>query len=195
MTRSDESIRAHCRVLPIYACMLALPLIARAEDERTHCRLQVINGYMSLLSTRSMMRCSKHDEENGNAAGNDVDAKQDQDVSEVVEDGEGEDVATECDGSHVQGEERTEGDRRGGSRRREASVGSSEDGQTRRRAAHKSGKEHADSTAPLKCAFFSSFFYAILRNAKNGYNFDNVRRWSRNKVWGCVHAGEHVCTC
>ena len=124
-----------------------------------------------------------------------MDAKQDQDVSEVVEDGEGEDVATECDGSHVQGEERTEGDRRGGSRRREASVGSSEDGQTRRRAAHKSGKEHADSTAPLKCAFFSSFFYAILRNAKNGYNFDNVRRWSRNKVWGCVHAGEHVCTC
>ena len=150
MTRSDESIRAHCRVLPIYACMLALPLIACAEDERTHCRLQVINGYMSLLSTRSMMRCSKHDEEEANVAGNDMDAKQDQDVSEVVEDGEGEDVATECDGSHVQGEERTEGDRRGGSRRREASVGSSEDGQTRRRAAHKSGKEHADSTAPLK---------------------------------------------
>ena len=48
------------------------------------------------------------------------------------------------------------------------------------------------STAPLKCVFFSSFFYAILCNAKGGYNFQSVRRWSRKKVCGCVYAGELV---
>ena len=48
------------------------------------------------------------------------------------------------------------------------------------------------STAPLKCVFFSSFFYAILCNAKGGYNFQSVRRWSLKKVCGCVYAGELV---
>ena len=118
---------------------------ARAENECTPCYVQVINAYMSLLSTRNMMRHLKHEQELASLAGSDV--------------GEGSKPLT------------------------------------RRSSIIKNSSEHAESTAPPKCAFFSSFFYAILRNAKNGYNFDNVRRWSRNKVWGCVHAGEHVCTC
>lgn len=38
------------------------------------------------------------------------------------------------------------------------------------------------AASPNRCAFFSSFFYAILRNAKSGYTYENVRRWSRKKV-------------
>ena len=193
MMRSDASLRAHCRVPPLHACMLALSLITRAEDERKHCRLQVINGYMSLLSTRSMMRCSAHSEEQANVAGNDGDEKQDEEVSEG-EDAGGDHDDMEGDGPHVQGRETTESDQGGGRRRGEASSGSSDDGQKRSRAAHESGKEHTESTTPLACAFFSSFFYAILRNAKTGYNFDNVRRWSRNKVCYWVHADDDVCT-
>lgn len=30
-----------------------------------------------------------------------------------------------------------------------------------------------------RCAFFSSFFYAILRNSKGGYCYDHVKRWGR----------------
>jgi hypothetical protein len=38
-----------------------------------------------------------------------------------------------------------------------------------------------DKEPPTRSAFFSSFFYALLRNAKDGYNYANVQRWSRKK--------------
>ena len=42
--------------------------------------------------------------------------------------------------------------------------------------------EGKDAELPKRAAFFSSFFYALLRNAKGGYKYENVKRWSRNKV-------------
>ena len=42
-------------------------------------------------------------------------------------------------------------------------------------------EQSAKVDAPTRSAFFSSFFYALLRNAKNGYNYANVQRWSRKK--------------
>ena len=44
------------------------------------------------------------------------------------------------------------------------------------------GIEGKDDELPKRAAFFSSFFYALLRNAKGGYKYENVKRWSRNKV-------------
>ena len=115
---------------------------AGAENECTPCYVQVINAYMSLLSTRNMMRHFKHEQELAIVA--------------------------------------------------ESDVGEGSKPRTRRSPAIKNSSEHAESTAPLKCVFFSSFFYAILCNAKGGYNFQSVRRWSRKKVCGCVYAGELV---
>jgi len=56
----------------------------------------------------------------------------------------------------------------------------------RTRGKEEEGKNEKDrgkegEAAPKRCAFFSSFFYALLRNAKNGYSHENVRRWSRKK--------------
>jgi len=45
-----------------------------------------------------------------------------------------------------------------------------------------SGDTEGSGGSPKRCAFFSSFFYALLRNAKDGYKYENVRRWSRKKV-------------
>jgi hypothetical protein len=44
------------------------------------------------------------------------------------------------------------------------------------------GNERKYDELPKRAAFFSSFFYALLRNAKGGYKYENVKRWSRNKV-------------
>lgn len=44
------------------------------------------------------------------------------------------------------------------------------------------GDAEGSGGSPKRCAFFSSFFYALLRNAKDGYKYKNVRRWSRKKV-------------
>ena len=149
------------------------PLIARAEDECRRCLLQVINAYMSLLSMRSMMRCTKYSD--GKA-----------EVLEI-EDADGEHDDMEGDGLHVQGRKMTargqSGARRQGGK---ASSESPDDGRTRSKAAQASGEETTASKAPPKCVFFSSFFYAILRNAKKGYGVADVRRWSQNKVL-CEH--------
>ena len=66
------------------------------------------------------------------------------------------------------------------------------------------GDAEGSGGSPKRCAFFSSFFYALLRNAKDGYAHENVRRWSRKKVaspceigracWHpfCKHAPENL---
>ncbi|EKX42315.1 hypothetical protein GUITHDRAFT_153582 [Guillardia theta CCMP2712] len=41
--------------------------------------------------------------------------------------------------------------------------------------------EGLNDTSFPRCEFFSSFFYAILRNAKGGYSYKNVERWGRRK--------------
>ena len=170
---------------------------------------EVINAYMSLLSLRSMVRCKKYSEGLADDAGNEGD-KKDQDLEEVGDTGREQDVIG-CDGPH-QEKMTAERNQRGARRRGDAFSGSSDDGQPRSKAAHESDKENTASKPPPSCAFFSSFFYAILRNAKGGYDFDNVRRWSRNKVGSRVHAveglgfnlvagctrasaSEHVCAC
>ena len=52
----------------------------------------------------------------------------------------------------------------------------------RERQGVEGGIEGKDDELPKRAAFFSSFFYALLRNAKGGYKYENVKRWSRNKV-------------
>ena len=45
------------------------------------------------------------------------------------------------------------------------------------------GQDESDITVvPERCAFFHSFFYTFMHNGIKGYDFDNVKHWSRNKV-------------
>ena len=148
---------------------------------------EVINAYMSLLSLRSMVRCKKYSEGLADGAGNEGD-KTDQELEEVG-DTDREQDAIGCDGPQ-QEKKTAERDQKGARRRGDAFSGSSDDGQLRSKAAQESDNENTASKPPPNCVFFSSFFYTILRNAKGGYDFDNVRRWSRNKVGSRVHAGE-----
>jgi hypothetical protein len=148
---------------------------------------EVINAYMSLLSLRSMVRCKKYSEGLADGAGNEGD-KTDQELEEVG-DTDREQDAIGCDGPQ-QEKKTAERDQKGARRRGDAFSGSSDDGQLRSKAAQESDNENTASKPPPNCAFFSRFFYTILRNAKGGYDFDNVRRWSRNKVGSRVHAGE-----
>jgi len=47
----------------------------------------------------------------------------------------------------------------------------------------RAGQDKSDNTVVLEwCVFFNSFVYACIRNGKKGYDFDHVKRWSRNKV-------------
>jgi len=169
---------------------------------------EVINAYMSLLSLRSIVRCKKYLEGLADGAGNEGD-ETDQELQEVgdtdreqelqgvgdtdkeqelegVGDADREQDAIGCDGPQ-QEKKTAERDQRRARRRGDAFSGSSDDGQLRFKEAQESDKENTASKPPPNCAFFSSFFYAILRNAKGGYDFDNVRRWSRNKVGSSVH--------
>ena len=161
---------------------------------------EVINAYMSLLSLRCIVRCKKYLEGLADGAGNEGD-ETDRELQEVgdtdreqelegVGDTDREQDAIGCDGPQ-QEKKTAERDQKGARRRGDAFSGSSDDGQLRSKAAQESDKENTSkstsSKPPPNCAFFSSFFYAILRNAKGGYDFDNVRRWSRNKVGSSVH--------
>ena len=187
---------------------------------------EVINAYMSLLSLRCIVRCKKYLEGLADGAGNEGD-ETDRELQEVgdtdreqelegVGDADREQDAIGCDGPQ-QEKKTAERDQRRARRRGDAFSGSSDDGQLRSKAAQESDNENTASKPPPNCVFFSSFFYTILRNAKGGYDFDNVRRWSRNKVGSRVHAGfrlrlwglgfslaagctrgsasEHVCAC
>jgi hypothetical protein len=73
--------------------------------------------------------------------------------------------------------------------RRKTGGGDKDDDKTRE-------KDH-DKSAPIRTAFFSSFFYALLRNAKGGYKYENVRRWSRDKVsfLSCINSRTLILKC
>mmetsp|Transcript_25279 Transcript_25279/g.60006 ORF Transcript_25279/g.60006 Transcript_25279/m.60006 type:complete len:594 (+) Transcript_25279:219-2000(+) len=42
-------------------------------------------------------------------------------------------------------------------------------------------RARGETETGLTCEYFSSFFYALLRNAKGGYSHENVKRWARKK--------------
>jgi hypothetical protein len=145
---------------------------------------QVINAYMSLLSLRSMLRWSRHSQEQLK----DSDGKGRLTVDGATEDEEddvAEDIMNDSDQEELEGHNLGESKRQRRTRRvetqeRTARSFSRDSGNTA--GEHRDDREEVHKNVPIRCSFFSSFFYALLRNAKSGYTYENVRRWSRNKV-------------
>ena len=160
----------------------------------------MINAYMSLLSLRSQTRwknsvVGKMEEKFKEEARKNEEKKKQKDANKKEEEKKEEDegMKEEVDDSEDEvADSDGEVDEQPSASKRErrlakGAVEEDENMTERRRGKEEEGKNEKGKgkegeAAPKRCAFFSSFFYALLRNAKNGYSHENVRRWSRKKV-------------
>ena len=123
---------------------------------------EVINAYMSLLALRSELCWKRYRQRRASEAGDDQQQAKESEAEDTYEStqevmdsyGESDDVEEKRDAQWLQCDDL---------------VGGADEAESKK------------VDAPTRSAFFSSFFYALLRNAKNGYNYANVQRWSRKK--------------
>mmetsp|Transcript_12228 Transcript_12228/g.24386 ORF Transcript_12228/g.24386 Transcript_12228/m.24386 type:complete len:673 (+) Transcript_12228:244-2262(+) len=150
----------------------------RCLSQNTWLNDEVVNAYMALLSLRSTTSPKVERVHGPPPVGTEGEGETEEERGSKGDSAD-EECTSESKGEAADEAEHTD-EEGAASERSEELAEEPSAGDSCSEAASADEEAQSPSRRP-RCCFFSSFFYALLRNAKGGYSHDNVRRWAKKK--------------